>query len=319
MPIDFDWVVRGFNDPDPDVRTETGQQARQIVNRESHEVGAELVRVVTEALPTMTTNSLVQALRFFQGVLMRFPSTVPAIIQLLRDRRNEPQVITDAVIALGSATNEPDAIEALIREVRDVESPARVEAMNALQAVAGFPQVIAVAGDLGPNPPPGLTRAAIRVLGSRQAIEGQASGSPIQKPPADAQPAVTAGRSEELERVRSDLARGEPTPLVRDAIRRQVAIDLVQQALAELRTMETAGIERQLIDALAIPDLEFVLDTLSAEVSAVEEFMSLTSQVRGVRRRLERLQSELVSVGPHVLAGIVSQAAFELGQASPWF
>ena len=83
--------------------------------------------------------------------------------------------------------------------------------------------------------------------------------------------------------------------------------------------METAGIERQLIDALAIPDLEFVLDTLSAEVSAVEEFMSLTSQVRGVRRRLERLQSELVSVGPHVLAGIVSQAAFELGQASPWF
>jgi hypothetical protein len=319
--MDFDFVVRSLDDPDSGVRTEAREQARQIMDRESPEVVADLVKSVTDALRTMGADGLVEALRLFQGRLTHFPPTVAAVVRLLTDRRNEPQVIRFAALALGSAIDHPDAIEALIHEVRDVASPARVEAMNALQPVAHLPQVIAVARNLGPEPPADLKRAAIRVLGSPQALEGQATRSQNDRiDRTQVQPGAGApGRSEEIDRVNSAVSQGESTPLIRDAVRRQIAIDAVQDALGHLREMETTGIERQLVDALVIADLEFVIETLMGEVTVLDEFLDLSGQVRAVRTRLERLQFGLTRAGEMVLGGIVGQVAIELAKASPFF
>lgn len=98
---------------------------------------------------------------------------------------------------------------------------------------------------------------------------------------------------------------GRTTAIIRDAGRRQLAIDRVTAAIEALRDWEGKGIETALFEEFVIPDLEYSLDALNLESHVLEELLEAHDSVRSGLQTSEGLERVFLKGGEYAIAGIV--------------
>ncbi len=121
----------------------------------------------------------------------------------------------------------------------------------------------------------------------------------------------------ELRRIETTTGRGENTPLVQDAQLRQLAIDQVTRVKETLADFEGRGIERQLIDEIVLPELDYLLDALNLESYVLEELISARQRVARARTILERAKRAFEKAGEWTIAGVIGNAVYELARSVP--